>query len=110
MIEAKNGVSINTEDDTLACFAQDRITISYIDELHAEGQFKRVVEVSIPVVGRYSGSFQQVGGDLEDPVDTARKNVIQAEAFYSLAKFMMTWALRKAQVVSSISVWKGLIG
>ena len=86
LIEAKSTAGVNTADDQLACFSQDRIVVSYIDELHAAGSSKRLVEATIPVVGRYSGSFSPVGGDLEDPVDTARKHVIEAEAYYSLAK------------------------
>ena len=95
IIEAKAGASIDTTDNELAALSQDKIVVTYIDELHASGSSKRVVESSIPVVGRYNGSFSPVGGDLEDPVDTARKNVIEAEAYYSLATIYDDMGLRK---------------
>ena len=95
IIEAKATASIDTNDDQLAAMSQDRIVVTYIDEVHAGGSSKRIVEAFIPVTGRYSGSFSPVGGDLEDPVDTARKNVIEAEAYYSLATIYDDMGLRK---------------
>lgn len=94
IIEAQPGEAIDTGDSRLAAFPSDRITISYLDEMHAGGSYKRTVEAHIPVIGRYRGSFQQVGGDLEDSVDTARKSVIEGEAYYRLAEIFNDMGLK----------------
>ncbi|TVR09848.1 MAG: hypothetical protein EA401_12610 [Planctomycetota bacterium] len=71
----------------------DRLLVTYIDELHAGGAFQRTVEASINVAGRYTGGLQQVGGDLEEVVDGARKSIIESRAYLELARIFTDMGL-----------------
>lgn len=93
LVEAPQGARINTTDDTLACLPSDRVSVTYVDERHIGGDFKREVEATVPVIGTWNSTIEPSGQDLEDPVDQARKNIIEGEAFLELARIFDSMGL-----------------
>ena len=72
----------------------DRVVIRYKDQLHAAGSFEQVVESTIPVAGRYTGSLEKVGGDMAEAVNAARKNLIESKAYLELARIFADMGLQ----------------
>ncbi len=85
----------DTDDNVLTCQAGDQIHVRYLDELHADGDYEKVVEDSVKVVGSWNETIRQSSSVGADVVIESKKNLVEGRAFLELATIFKNMGLMK---------------
>jgi TolA-binding protein len=86
IIAYEPGSTVDRSDMFLQAQQGDQVHIVIEDDRHVEGDFSRVVEVSLNVLGEFDATIRPQGQSSDDARLQAEKNTIEAEAFLELGK------------------------
>jgi TolA-binding protein len=82
-------------DGLLQCALGDEIVVTYIDEVHAQGNAPRTVLAKAAVIGEIENRPRATQYIVDDPVVSARKNLVEASAYLELAHVFRSLGLNK---------------
>ncbi len=82
-------------DGLLQCALGDEIVVTYIDEVHAQGNAPRTVIAKATVIGEIENRPRATQYIVDDPVVSARKNLVEASAYLELAHVFRSLGLNK---------------
>ena len=93
--ELRSGQEAVASDNILSCVQQDELVVTYVDDLHINGAFERIVNDTVTVVGPWKGGLEKSNTQVPDPITQSRKAVSEAEAFLALAQIFQSMGLKE---------------
>jgi outer membrane protein assembly factor BamD (BamD/ComL family) len=90
-----SGREADPGDDILNAKVGDQIQVQYVDALHIKGRDDKTLTAEVNVVGEFDADLEVSNDVVENAVDLAKKNLVEAEAYLELGRIFSDMGLKK---------------
>ncbi len=86
---------VSKNDDVISATVGDEIVVTYIDELHIDGEAPREVSSVIMVLSEIESTPRATQYIVSDPIIRSKKNLVEGEAYLELGRIFKSMGLRQ---------------